>query len=187
MKNALVERQNALHSVYLSAVTFGATVRQYDLQFVQRFELPPLTAQGTRPLQSALICLQDVLSNDLMVATPERLGDGRPLVFIILAERPDPNWQKAYDALTHFTDNRQPLVILVTKYGRLAQEMRVPGISIVSLETTSEAKNNKAPYADRIASFFAWVTQAILDRCDASARGDATAELPPLPPKLTLM
>lgn len=172
LQQELAREAITLRSVYLSVILFGQQVQPFDLTPVDRFMLPPLTAQGPRPLHTALHHVRNALEYELIIESATTPGDARPLIFIVLGDAPERDWEAPLQAITQYADNRRPTIIALGLDAAAVAPLAVTQVTRLALRERD---------GTCLARFFDWTTEVITQRSEAYARGDRTSTLPPLP------
>jgi uncharacterized protein YegL len=175
MQRTLAAHPIALRSVYLSALLFGQDILVTPLQPIARFTPLPLRAQGGRPLHHALRHLRDALHFDLIATTPERRGDTRPMVFLVLGDEPDAAWQETLQTLLQLPEKRAPFFVTVAAKPTMQPTLsEIPGWHL----------QLRAADGESMTAFFAWATTFITQACEASAREETDLDFPLTPPEI---
>lgn len=171
----------ALETVHLSIITFDSSAKQLcPLTELASFQLPNLTANGSTAMGEALELLSQTIGNEIIITTPERKGDWRPLIFIMTDGEPTDNWQKGVEALKKIKTG----IIVACAAGPNANNNILKQIAevVVQLDTADSAT---------IKAFFKWVSCSI--STGAKSVGTHQKEvgglddLPPPPPEINVV
>lgn len=174
-------RQNpyALESVYLSIITFDSTVQEVlPLTALTQLQLPEIVCpnSGATFLGEALEFVCDRLQRDLVKADAEQAGDWRPLLFIMTDGKPSDTL--AYEEAIPRVKAAPFAAVIACAAGpkSVPDQLKELTNQVVSLDTMDSAT---------FASFFQWVSAAVVSGGQQAASSNSS--LPPPPPEINLV
>lgn len=174
-------RQNpyALESVYLSIITFDSTVQEVlPLTALTQLQLPQIVCpnSGATFLGEALEFVCDRLQRDLVKADAEQAGDWRPLLFIMTDGKPSDTL--AYEEAIPRVKTAPFAAVIACAAGpkSVPDQLKELTNQVVSLDTMDSAT---------FASFFQWVSAAVVSGGQQAASSNSS--LPPPPPEINLV
>lgn len=174
-------RQNpyALESVYLSIITFDSTVQEVlPLTALTQLQLPEIVCpnSGATFLGEALEFVCDRLQRDLVKADAEQAGDWRPLLFIMTDGKPSDTL--AYEEAIPRVKSAPFAAVIACAAGpkSVPDQLKELTNQVVSLDTMDSAT---------FASFFQWVSAAVVSGGQQAASSNSS--LPPPPPEINLV
>jgi uncharacterized protein YegL len=169
----------ALETAFLSVITFDSGARQVvPLTELMHFQEPNLDASGSTALGEAMKLLDQAIEKEVRKSTAGQKGDWRPLVFLMTDGQPTDNWQPPADA------------IKAKKLGNIIACAAGPNASTDALKRITEIVvklDNLQP--DTLKQFFRWVSDSIKTTSASVAQvaADGPIDLPPPPPKITIV
>jgi uncharacterized protein YegL len=174
VKNKLYEHPGCQYAVHLSSITFGSMQMSQTLASLGAFEpgVSGWQARGECVLRAALLSLVEALSYDLISPSSARLGDYKPLVFLVLGSRPTDSWQDVCALLQALPGHQQPLIVALVTHSVLAREVKALSPHVLLLKPTE---------GECMTNFFLWVAQTIITVCESCERGDTAIRFPELP------
>lgn len=172
LKNELYRHPICQYTVHLSVITFGGTHISQGLVPLRDFTLAGWQAGGKCSLRPAFLSLAEAFRYDLIFPGPTRLGDYKPIVFLILGERPGDSWQDAYTTLKTYPGGLQPLIVTLVTRQRLARELKVLGGHTLLLAPAE---------GECMTNFFTWAASTISTICESCEHGEANIHFPALP------
>jgi uncharacterized protein YegL len=158
-------RQNpyALESLYMAVITFaGRAETAVPLTELCAFSAPSLSAGPGTALGAALKLCRESIARDVVVTTPERKGDFKPLVFVMTDGEPTDDWQKAAKELREARP--RPSVVAVG-CGDEAD------FDVLRQISGSDAVRVNDLAAESVQALFAWVSASL--GATSKAAGDA--------------
>ena len=174
-------RQNpyALESVYLSIITFDSTVQEVlPLTALTQLQLPQIVCpnSGATFLGEALEFVCDRLQRDLVKADAEQAGDWRPLLFIMTDGKPSDTL--AYEEAIPRVKTAPFAAVIACAAGpkSVPDQLKELTNQVVSLDTMDSAT---------FASFFQWVSAAVVSGGQQAASSNSS--LPPPPPEVNVV
>jgi len=175
--NELINDPSAIETVYISVITFDSHAQMVTpLTELTQFLAPKLNAGGSTSLGEGLRLLNDSLDRDIIVNSPERKGDYKPLIFLMTDGMPTDSWEREADAIKSRTKQKVATIIALGCGG---------GVDVNTLKRITEVvllMANITP--DMINQFFKWVSQSVSTAsvsAQAAGVGEAKAQLPPPP------
>ena len=167
----------ALESVYMSIITFNRSPEQIlPLTELEQMQIPTLaqpTAAGTH-LGEALDFMCKKIDSEVILSTPERKGDWRPLLFIMCDGRAS-DTQLFKDAVAKIHQRHfGSIVVCLAGANPHTENMKQITDKIVNLDTTDGATFRQ---------FFKWVSASV----SVGNRNIGAADeiiLPPPPPEV---
>ncbi len=175
IKKELAQQTLLSPLVYLSLITFGKQVLWHRLRTPKFFEPPAWQAEGRCMLDPAIARLTKALEKELIPNRPERAGDYKPLVFLVLGSRPVDDWQKSMRGIATIYDNHAPYIITLVTRPDLLSEMKTISDKLFLLKPAKGLSMTK---------FFVWVRQSIIKISEDYSRGSTTAIFPDPPSEL---
>ena len=180
--SALRQDPQALESAYLSVITFDSNAQQVvPLTDLASFQLPSLNARGSTELGAALKLVKGCAAKEVQKSTPEKKGDWRPLVFLMIDGGPTDDWKKG---LAEFQSSKWGMVVCCAA-GQGADANVLKEISpecVVQLDT-ADSKS--------LAAFFKWVSSSISTSSKSVNEGKKEVsgmdQLPPPPPEISIV
>ncbi len=177
LQRTIQSTPHALETVWLSLITFADAARQVvPLTAAPEIQMPHLTAQGATALGAALRTLLDAIDREVIVNTPERKGDYKPLVFLFTDGQPTDDWREPAAQVKSQVQRQLANVIALGAGAHCdVPTLRAIAETVLFMEDTTP---------DNIRAYFQWVSQSVrAASIKASAAGAAAAEaqLPPLP------
>lgn len=155
--------------VYLGLIAFADRVQKVTLAPIHLFTPLPLAAAGACALGAALKDLRQTFAHDLIRDTPERPGDYRPLVFVLLGGTPTDHWQPEAQQILQMATSQQTNIVRPNVVGialRDPAETILKEITPVVLRTAPEP--GRAP---AITACFRWMGSFINEFVTAAATG----------------
>jgi uncharacterized protein YegL len=107
----LMADPQAMETVYISVITFSSKADQYRLIELDKFQPPPLTANGSTAMGDAFRLLVESIEQDLVLNTPTQHGDYRPLVFLLTDGEPTDNYRPTLQRLQALRGSRKPTIV----------------------------------------------------------------------------
>jgi uncharacterized protein YegL len=168
----VMQDPRAADTVYISVITFNDSAYQTDLEPIQQFSPPQMTAQGLTALGAALKLLNDSLDRDIIPNQPGRKGDYKPLVFVLTDGQPNDSWQPEAQRLA--SRNPHPNVFGLA-IGDDADENMLKQVAKAGVLKLKDAT------PDRISAFFDWVSASVRSASAAAVGGGGQMLTPPPP------
>lgn len=96
----LLEQPQAVEQVWISLITYATqSVQAIPLGPVTGFVIPDLPTGGAANLGQALKLLVESIRQEITPSSPDRKGDYRPLVFLLLDSDPTDRWEQQVASL----------------------------------------------------------------------------------------
>ena len=177
----LMKDPMAIETLWLSLITFGTEARQIvPLAPITQLAPPQLTADGGTSLGAALWLLNQKLDEDIIRNSPERKGDYKALVLIMIMGSPSDAWEPAAEAMR--SSQKQKLAT-ITALGCGGAD----GVEESILRRIADHVLMMAYVSDdQFYSFFRWVSQSVsmASKSAQAAADDQEAETElPAPPE----
>ena len=183
MKALLMELKSdpqALETVWLSVITFSSSARQVvPLTELNQFKEPPIDASGSTAMGEALKLLASCIDKEVKKSTQDQKGDWKPLIFMMTDGEPTDSWEGPADSIKQ----KKPGNFIACGAG--------PNVNENTLKRLTKPEfvlrlNNLQP--DTLKAFFKWMSDTIGTTSQSvAAKGDASLELPPLPPQIQIV
>lgn len=145
------------HSVecaWISVITFGDGARQTLLAPVTYFVPPWLAAAGPCDLGAALHLLNESLDRDIIQNTPERHGDYKPLIFLLMEGSATDRWQEEAGRLAE-RRARKRVALIGLGVGPDADRDVIKHISTVALRMNEASQ-------EYIRAYFEWIAASVI-------------------------
>ncbi len=180
MLSALRQDPYALESVHLSVITFDIEAKElFPLTPLEQVRLPEIAVPGSGAtfLGAALELLIDRVDRDVILGSPDRKGDWRPLLFIMTDGSPSD--LQCYREMIAKVKQRHFGNIVACAAGQKAKEALLKELTptVVSLDTTDIAS---------FAQFFKWVSASVATGSSSAGVASPTS-LPPPPPEVQVV
>ncbi len=180
MLSALRQDPYALESVHLSVITFDIEAKElFPLTPLEQVCLPEIAVPGSGAtfLGAALELLIDRVDRDVILGSPDRKGDWRPLLFIMTDGSPSD--LQCYREMIAKVKQRHFGNIVACAAGQKAKESLLKELTstVVSLDTTDIAS---------FAQFFKWVSASVATGSSSAGIASPTS-LPPPPPEVQVV
>jgi uncharacterized protein YegL len=164
--NLLRNDPRAVDTVHMSVICFAEQATQYELVPLDQFQAPTLVASGRTALGGALRLLIQSIQNDLIMNTPTRHGDYRPLVFILTDGEPTDQYQGPMQQLRQLQGSQRPTIVALGCGSRVNETL------LRNLADSVFLMHNVSPEA--IKSFFRWMSGSIVKTAQAGGSLDPT-------------
>jgi uncharacterized protein YegL len=159
----LLADPQALETVYISVIRFSDYADQYDLTPIDQFQPPTLSASGATAMGAALRLLIQSIEQDLLVNTPTRHGDYRPLVFLLTDGAPTDNYRDAIQKLKSLQGSQKPTIVALGCGNSVNKAMLHELTNDVFLMHMASPENIKG--------FFRWMSGSIIQTSHAAGTG----------------
>src|SRR5260370_12781929 len=111
----LMADPQACETVWMNVIYFSDYVDQTGLVPLDEFAPPTLVVGGARrAMGAALHVLVESIQQDLVLNTPEKRGDFRPLVFMVTGGSSTDHYKYELKRLKSFQGSRKPTILVLT-------------------------------------------------------------------------
>ncbi len=169
----------ALDTVWISVITFAQTATVYPLTAIAHFQAPTLRAEGQTALGEALRRLNQCLDTDIILNTPQRKGDYKPLAFLMTDGAPTDEWQSAAQALTSRAEKRLGSFVAMGCGAKVDMN--------VLRAVTDQVYLMRDMRGEMLQDFFRWMSASVQRASVAAPRlggGNTQLTMPPPPPAI---
>lgn len=180
MISALRKDPFALESVQLSILTFDRDAKiLMPLTDIESFQLPEITTPDSGPthLGQALELLCNQFDSEVLISTPDRKGDWKPLLFVMTDGSPSD--KQRYKNMVQEVKRRPFGSVIACAAGEKAkcEDLKTLADHVVTLDTTDSATFQK---------FFQWVSASV-SVGNQSMGATSEVQLPPPPEEVRVV
>jgi uncharacterized protein YegL len=164
MVRTLMRNPYAMETLHMSVITFAATAAEtVPLTELTSFITPVLSVRPGTALGAALKLCRERISRDVLVNTPERKGDFRPIVILMTDGEPTDRWRGHASELRDGTPKPAIIPVGCGEEADLSVLREISGgEAILVRDLTPEA----------IQSLFSWVSMSVGASSRAAGEGD---------------
>ena len=173
----------ALESVHLSLITFDNRIKElFPLTSLEQVQVPEiqLPRSGATHMGEALQFVCQRVARDVVISTPERKGDFRPMLFLLTDGKPSDLY--LFDQMSAKVRQMSFVAIVACAAGPKASKdyLRKITDTVVTLDTMDSAA---------FSGFFKWVSDSIAagSQSGGPSTGLTSDTLPPPPPEVQLV